>query len=1660
MPGKSWLLLILLYVFIKPSVAQWTAPYFQDPETPGINVESFNTNPLQMNMDEEIPAPFDFLILTYTGTVTPTISFSFGDDLRFGHEFVRRDGAWVLRVTRRQDYETLNLEQYIFDVIVGGTRVTVICIINNLIDTPPIVTLLYEGACSARELEANQDTECHIQAYDPDSLYNNELSYRVIGNNREDQLFELREISSDDYSKNYTLIVVEELHFEVREVYNFRIIFTDSGNNEGETRVVVEVEDVPNLPPRWVKPFSTERFEEKTAQTFNVDAIDGDTGINTPIKYRLEFPPGQEWTQQNLVAIDEDTGVISVQPINRDQLKQEVFTFNIIAAKDYNLTWAIDGPAVLIVDDVNDNYPEIYLSPTTVSIPESTYMQLPFTQFVIDDIDLGPHATYTVEMVSLENYADAFTIIPNTGYQETSFLITVSNATFLDYEDEVWQSFQMRIVATEVDLEEHQREQTVQINLINWNDEIPEFAEDEYVVEVLETAGAGHQLSLVQATDRDIDDEVFHSIVGTLGSQFSCSQAGQVSIALNDVLDYERQTSVIIQVQARDSLLTGHPGETLHTVYAQLEIRVLDVNDETPDLRMPRTSPSIVENSPAGTVVTMEILATDPDTTADLEFSIDWSQSYAIKYGQEAEKHTYENCFIIEKHPETINRVFGHLIVNPEFEYDVDYEMYEMIYLTIRVEDLNQEVNEGTAEAILTVRIEDVNDNAPEFIGDTLETLRSVVEEALTGTLIGTIMAEDIDGPQFNQITYSIEAVVEQGTTPGWVRINPSTGVIEVDADQAIDCDDPKLDYLEYVITLSDGDHITTGNIKIDMIDTNNKLPEETSFEKTIEIYENTTEGVFVTIGATDQDRDSPHNFVWFMIDYESIRELQNLFEIQPDTGDLSVRLLGGAQLDRDFGPASHYIPIKYEDNYLGNGRRNSNNTHVTVVLLDVNDNAPVMPSPAQFQPTVGENFGAEYSIRTPIVSTDADDPTTPNSQVSYRILSIEPGEDHADPIPDISNAFEIVSDRTTNSGTLVVKSDLKGCYGTWRITIEAYDHGDEWTSAISLTSNETYNLRIDPYNYNEPRIVYPVAGQTIRLRFNDAYVNSPLVTTNGVPLQAFEALDPDGGTYGDVTFALTGSSNGEDHLVFRFDKEDREKSHLRITELIQSRTYSVNLQARDGGGLYQDLIDVRIIFVDIQGEPFFPESEFSGSFTENTPGLVEKIVIPEAEDPKNTGVTNPEEMFSIYYFLNPESDTFELDSETREMTLKQPLNREAIEMHTLNVIATNNRDGPITWTSGSVLEVQITVIDINDNPPKFELDYYGVGITTSDFVTKALITVVAFDPDTVDQDQLIYYILPETIVAQGTNLEAIKDEAFTMEPVTGVIRLNRAIDDSHTGYFEFMIEVRDSDSGFGPHTDQARVKIYIIAESNRVSFIFLNSMDDVKAQETYIKFVFTERFGFEANIDDIERRSQNDNQTVVRCHFIENSEAIDGDIIRARIVDLDFIQGIQNDLTSRGLFLNGYVPTTPESTNPEDAFQELLNIILTVVCAVLGVLCIVIGIAFYLRNRSLNRQLKALSTTNFGSVSSNLNRMGAPTTNIFAMEGKNPALNDQDFQREFMYDAKSIQSDDSDFVGIDKDPTFMPQKTSMESTNSGIFGGRSLNPMVDLKRDDDYTRF
>lgn len=324
----------------------------------------------------------------------------------------------------------------------------------------------------------------------------------------------------------------------------------------------------------------------------------------------------------------------------------------------------------------------------------------------MNDVDLALNAQYTVLLTEVtqnsEPYSTAFTIIPGAGYQESNFIVSVINTVRLDYEDELWREFDVKVRAVE-DIDSLRfDEKNFRVALDNWNDEEPIFQDTPYAFSVLESVPKGGLLGKVLATDRDTDDRVEYSIVGYLSDQITITETGEMYSNTDELLDYQRQTSVVVQIAAKDTLRTEKPGEVLHTTYEQVLINVLDVNNVTPELRMPRATPSIIENSAKGTVITDEILAIDPDTTATLVVKILWEESYATKNGRRVDPEDYENCFIIEVDATNRNRVIGTISINPEFPDDVDYEKYEVLYLTIHVIDTMTElgVPDSTSKTI------------------------------------------------------------------------------------------------------------------------------------------------------------------------------------------------------------------------------------------------------------------------------------------------------------------------------------------------------------------------------------------------------------------------------------------------------------------------------------------------------------------------------------------------------------------------------------------------------------------------------------------------------------------------------------------------------------------------------------------------------------------------------------------------------------------------------------------------------------------------------------------------------------------------------------------------------------------------------------------------
>ena len=106
-----------------------------------------------------------------------------------------------------------------------------------------------------------------------------------------------------------------------------------------------------------------------------------------------------------------------------------------------------------------------------------------------------------------------FEITPTTVINEATFLIKVKNSTYLDYEQVKHVNF--TIVARETAANPKQSEVGVKINIIDRNDNYPEFVRNTYEVFVPENCKIGTTVAWVQALDDDSGE------MGTKGVRYT-----------------------------------------------------------------------------------------------------------------------------------------------------------------------------------------------------------------------------------------------------------------------------------------------------------------------------------------------------------------------------------------------------------------------------------------------------------------------------------------------------------------------------------------------------------------------------------------------------------------------------------------------------------------------------------------------------------------------------------------------------------------------------------------------------------------------------------------------------------------------------------------------------------------------------------------------------------------------------------------------------------------------------------------------------------------------------------------------------------------------------------------------------------------------------------
>ncbi|KAJ3664683.1 hypothetical protein Zmor_000233 [Zophobas morio] len=1054
--------------------------------------------------------------------------------------------------------------------------------IVNLDDESPT---LWSSACSMKEnTQVDVDSsDCVFIVHDADGWLASMDFSKIIGTQGEDDLFEFKYKDIPDNTTHHSEVYLvlkdgKTLDFETTFVYSFSIQPADAASHPtfplSDVPILVRVLDVPDQPPRWNSAFSSvETVTENTRTTFTVSASDGDIGINSAINYNI--------TKKSLdcVSIDKESGEITIGEIDRDDGNDQV-TFTVRAYEVDDPDSYVDDTITLIVIDQDDNAAVIGIENSDdkkidITIDENS-VDIEANIFA-DDIDLGDNAVYNVTLVSTGkvDYASAFSVTPEMAFEQTYFALTVVDPSKLDYEDVNWKKITMELRTIGIVTPANVDTLPITVTLKDINDEVPVFTPVENAVTVPENQKAETLIITITATDKDqedIDAGLKYELLGDYANTVLTidEPSGDVSTKIDNAFDYEKQQTVVVDIRATD--------QANHQAVAQLTLTITDVNDESPKLAA-LTPIRIDENQPDGTVLEAEISASDDDTDANLEFSIDWDNSYATKNSIQLSDESFATIRCVEittvADSEDNKVATAQLTVTqPE---TLDFEVFDELFLMVVVTDLNQADGNGVDSAYLVISVQDVNDNAPVF-GDDIETEKwQVMENAAPGTLIATVVAVDLDIADV--LTYSIEGV-DKDSPSDWVTID-ETGLVTVNSN-SIDCDNPVRESVKYNVTASDGTFTTTATITVDIIDTNDNAPTMESLDATL--AENSAEGVVVlTLTPEDGDRDDAYNTVKCDFAHSATTDVTNQFEIV----DNEIKVRAGATLDRE-SQDKYVFELSCNDDPDQQGYvRNFINPApvITITLDDVNDNPPTIYNTditGQFDESSAKGTTASLEGR------DADDPKSPNSKIEFQgITKIQRFINKDDTTPQNDPPQDLFTIKTgdNNEGILTVNYDnLDTYFGYLVLTVSLSDKGDP-----PMTNEVDVTVEVAKYNFKEPAFSFPFDEETVYLKKKQT-PNSPLITLKeDAPLDNIKASDQQGEKFS-LEFTITEDSSG-DAKLFSIKNLGNSEAQLQITsDVFKSKSYTMVITASiseqdsiQGSAAFSKDVTLNVEFIDLK---------------------------------------------------------------------------------------------------------------------------------------------------------------------------------------------------------------------------------------------------------------------------------------------------------------------------------------------------------------------------------------------------------------------------------------------------------------------------------------------
>uniref|UniRef100_A0A8C8SG17 Cadherin EGF LAG seven-pass G-type receptor 1 n=1 Tax=Pelusios castaneus TaxID=367368 RepID=A0A8C8SG17_9SAUR len=838
-----------------------------------------------------------------------------------------------------------------------------------------------------------------------------------------------------------------------------------------------------------------------------------------------------------------------------------------------------------------------------------------------------------------------------------------------------------------------------------------------------------------------------------------------------------------------------------------------------PQFQLPSYQVSIPENQPAGTRV-ITLRAQDPDE----------GEAGRLAYTMEALFDERSNdYFSID--PET-----GSVVTTRS----LDRETKDTHVLKVTATDQGAP-RRRSATTYLTVTVSDTNDHAPVF--EQPEYRETIRENLEVGYEVLTIRATDGDAPANANMLYRL---LEPGAGDGVFEIDPRSGVVRTRA--LVDREEVSEYHL--VVEANDqgkepGPLSATVTVHITVEDENDNYPQFSEKRYLVQVPEDApVNSQVLQVQASDRDRGNNAQVHYSIVS----GNLKGQFYIHSFSG--AIDLINPL----DYETIREYtLRIKAQDG--GRPPLINSSGMVSVQVVDVNDNAPIFVS-TPFQATVLENVPLGYSVLH-VQAVDAD--SGDNARLEYKLIDVSQSSDvinnstgwitvsaeldretmenyhfgveardHGVPVMTSTASVAItVLDVNDNSPTFTEKVyqlrlNEDAAVGSSVLTLTAVDRDINSVVTYQITSGNTRNrfaitsqsggglitLAL-PLDYKQERqYVLTVTASdgtlfdTVQVFINvtDANTHRPVFQSShytvsisedkpiGTSVVTIVATDEDTGENARITYIL------EDNIPqFRIDPDTGTVTTLMELDYEDQASYTLAITARDNGiPQKSDTTYVEILILDANDNtPRFLRDRYQGSVFEDVP-LSTSVLQLSATD-RDSGL-NGRLLYTFQGGDDGDGD-FYIEPTSGVIRTLRKLDRENVAVYSLRAFAVDRGSPPLKAS----VDIQVTVLDINDNPPVFEQDEFDIFVEENSPIGSIVARISAVDPDEGTNAQIMYQIVEGNI-----------PEVFQLDLLNG--DLTALMDLDYESRTEYVIVVQATSA---PLVSRATVHIRLLDQND-----------------------------------------------------------------------------------------------------------------------------------------------------------------------------------------------------------------------------------------------------